>query len=155
PLDHLVVSRCQDDVELRLRRRQVGRLPRPLQQAPREGGQEVNAPMHAPAVVRQTLRLHTIDEWVRVDPMIRAEIVKHIKLKDRLPRWLLARRQEKVTSPHWVKCGDCEGRGHILVEPRYDGIHPSQLPHPCMLKIFHEMTGNAAGDSAFEPRMLL
>lgn len=111
--------------------------------------------MSAPAYVRQTVRLHTIEEWMRFDPVIRAEVVRNIKLKDRLYRYIVAKRKNRVVQPFWKKCRDCEGRGHILIEPRYDGIHPSQLPNPCLLKIFHEMVGNAKGDEGFEARLLL
>lgn len=110
--------------------------------------------MNAPALIRQTVKLHTIDEWMRIDPLVRVEILKGIKLKDRLYRFLLKERGKKLIQPAWAECGECKGVGHVLREPRYDGIHPSQLPHPCMLKIFHEMIGNTV-EQTFEARMLL
>jgi hypothetical protein len=107
------------------------------------------------AIVRQTLRLHTIDEWLRLDAPLRVEVLRNIKLKDRLYYHLQAKSKSgRPTQPFWKVCSECQGAGHVLVEPRYDGIHPSQLPHPCMLKIFNEMIGIQQEDK-HESRTLL
>lgn len=108
------------------------------------------------AIIRPTRQLHTIDQWLATDPTIRAEVLRNIKLKDRLYRWLVEheKKDKKLTEATWKKCGECDGVGHYLKEPRYDGIHPSQLPHPCMLKIFNDMIG-VKGEMRHEARLLL
>jgi hypothetical protein len=110
--------------------------------------------MNAPALIRPTIKLHTIDEWMRLDPLIKVEVLKGIKLKDRLHTWLTNRQKEVLTAPKWVPCRKCNGLGHVLMEPRYDGIHPSRVPSPCLLQIYHEMVGNVVPQK-FEARMLL
>jgi len=49
-----------------------------------------------------------------------------------------------IAEPKWVRCSKCADSSHpgyVLLEPRYDGIHPSQLSHPCLLKVYNEMVG--------------
>lgn len=108
------------------------------------------------AIIRPTKQLHTIDQWLSTDPAIRAEVLRNIKLKDRLYRWIVEheKREKTITEAVWKQCGACGGVGHYLKEPRYDGIHPSQLPHPCMLKIFNDMIG-VKGEMKHEARLLL
>jgi CRISPR/Cas system-associated exonuclease Cas4 (RecB family) len=106
---------------------------------------------------RQIIKLHTIGQWRQVDPSIRQVILQHIKLKDRLQRYLLARQARQLSplaNPRYVPCRKCQQTGWLLKEPRYPGIHPSQLPHPCLLKVYKEMVGED-GQQRFEPRSLL
>lgn len=95
---------------------------------------------------RQIVQLHTIDQWMQLDPTIRVVILKNIKLKDRLYKYLysLNNKESKYTQPTWVLCSKCaesQYPGHVLMEPRYDGLHPSQIGHPCLLKIYNEIVG--------------
>jgi CRISPR/Cas system-associated exonuclease Cas4 (RecB family) len=109
---------------------------------------------------RPIVQLHTIDQWLATDPAIRVVILQNIKLKDRLQRYLSALNNTQgstVTESHWVRCGRCSSSGHpgyILKEPRYDGIHPSQIVSPCMKKIYFDMTGES-GQENIEPRVRL
>jgi CRISPR/Cas system-associated exonuclease Cas4 (RecB family) len=105
---------------------------------------------------RPTVILHHISQWLAQPPEVRSVILQHIKLKDRLLKW---RREYEQTKPaptdqaKWVPCSKCEGRGHVLSEPRYPGIHPSQLPHACLLKVYWEMEGRE-GQEKHESRTL-
>lgn len=106
---------------------------------------------------RPVIQLHTIQQWFAVDPGVRETIVQHIKLKDRLYKWLKERNERRLTplqEPRWRPCHKCERRGWLLDEPRYPGIHPSQLPHECLLRIFNEMIAKE-GRQKFEARQLL
>lgn len=106
-------------------------------------------------MTRPVVQLHTIDQWMQVDSRVRPLILMELKVKDRLQKYL-----SKLTSgpsrvePEWVPCSKCEKKGWVLAEPRYPGIHPSQLPHPCMLKVWNEMTG-VEGRERIEPRTQL
>ena len=94
---------------------------------------------------RQVIQLHTIDQWFQVDKAIRLVIMQHIQLKERLWAFLVNRnRQPQKTEPGWVRCSKCADSpfpGYILFEPRYDGLHPSQIGQPCLLKIYKQMMG--------------
>lgn len=106
---------------------------------------------------KQVIKVHTIAEWMALDPAIRPVILSHIKLKDRLYRWLKAKIESggtRVEQPTWVKCLDCGGVGHILLEPRYDGLHPSQIGQPCLLKTYFDMKGVAKHEK-YEARLQL
>lgn len=108
---------------------------------------------------RQIIQLHSIDQWLALDPAIRVVVLKNIKLKDRLQRWLynLNDKSNDLTEPRWVRCSKCASSqypGWLLQEPRYDGIHPSQLPHPCLLKTYKDIIG-AASQGKTEPRLRL
>lgn len=97
--------------------------------------------------MRPTVILHHISQWMTQPPEVRSIILQSIRLKERLQKW---RREYEHTKPapldqaRWVPCKRCERRGFVLQEPRYPGIHPSQLPHPCLLKIYWEMEGREA-----------
>lgn len=95
---------------------------------------------------RPVVQLHTIDQWMQIDPTIRSVVLKNIKLKDRLYAHLygLNKKETKYEEPTWVRCSKCaesQYPGHILMEPRYDGLHPSQIGHPCLLKIYNDIIG--------------
>lgn len=103
---------------------------------------------------RPVVQLHTNEQWLELDPSIRPIILQNIKLKDRLYRFLLQKNM-KAKDPNaearWAPCNDCEQRGWVLHKPRYPGIHPSQLPHPCLLRIYKEMVGEV-GQEKIEAR---
>jgi CRISPR/Cas system-associated exonuclease Cas4 (RecB family) len=109
---------------------------------------------------RATLQLHTIDQWMRTDEATRTFILKNIKLKDRLYRYLYEANRhgdKSVKDAHWVKCSRCVDSpypGFILKEPRYDGLHPSEMGHPCLLRIYNSMIGTE-GVERIEPRTRL
>lgn len=101
------------------------------------------------------IKLHTIQQWMSVDPSVRSVIMQNIKLKDRLYRFLRAKSEQELLEPVKVKCRDCGGHGEVLIEPRYDGLHPSQLPHPCLLMIYNQMVGELPEQKKTEARMQL
>lgn len=110
---------------------------------------------------RQVVQLHTIDQWMALDPGVRVTILKSLKIKDRLHRFLwnmnLMKRADDVLQPTWVRCSKCAESpypGYVLKEPRYDGLHPSQIAHPCLLKSFKDIIG-AASQEQIEPRVKL
>jgi len=106
------------------------------------------------------IQLHTIDQWMAADISIRSMVLQRIRLKDRLLKFLKEnwekQKQQTLHNPDakWRPCVHCETKGWVPTEPRLPGIHPSQLPHPCLLKIYNEMVG-VEGQSQFEPRTLL
>jgi hypothetical protein len=88
------------------------------------------------------VQLHTIQQWMAVAPEVRSVILQNIKLKDRLYRYLQNRKRSPLPPEgKWVPCNKCDKRGFINLQPRHAGIHPSQLPHPCLLKIYWQMEG--------------
>lgn len=105
---------------------------------------------------RPVHQLHTIAQWEALDPGVRSVILGHIRLKDRLQKWRREKEQQRggpLSEPKWVPCRNCDKAGWVLVEPRYPGIHPSQLPQPCLLKVWFEMNGKE-GRSGHEARTL-
>lgn len=108
-------------------------------------------------LIRPTVKLHTIEEWSRLDPSIRPVILANIKLKDRLWKWLKDQQKRELKpldNPKWGPCHACDKVGWILHEPRYPGIHPSQITNPCDLKIFLDMLGEP-GEQSHEARLQL
>ncbi|TXH10929.1 MAG: hypothetical protein E6R04_03945 [Spirochaetes bacterium] len=108
-------------------------------------------------MTKPIVQVHTIDQWMEVDPEIRGLILKNIKLKDRLFKFLKDRNDSKGPTQKlgdWNPCAKCETKGWVPAEPRLPGIHPSQLPHPCMLKIYFELIG-APSSGSFEARLQL
>ncbi len=109
---------------------------------------------------RQVVQLHTIDQWVQQDESIRTLILKNIRLKDRLHRYLYSLNGKKggqPSDPKWVRCSKCADSpspGWILQEPRYDGLHPSAMGHPCLLNVYNGMVG-VEGQERIEPRVKL
>lgn len=108
---------------------------------------------------REVVQLHTIEQWAAVDAQVRSVILQNIKLKDRLHRFLYALNNKGPgrTEPEWVRCSKCSSSphpGYLLHEPRYDGIHPSQIAGPCLKKIYYDMVG-APGQDKIEARLRL
>src|SRR5688572_8812944 len=110
---------------------------------------------------KKIIQLHTIDQWMTLDPSIRPIILQNVKLKDRLYKFLKNNYQENKKkglhsqeSTHRT-CPSCEGKGVIPTEPRLPGIHPSQLPHPCLLKTYNEMIGKEAKEKIEARTMLI
>jgi len=99
---------------------------------------------------------------MRIDPNLQIEILKKIKLKDRLYKFLETRKAEVFVEPKWVPCRKCqesvhEGKhypGWVLMHPRYPGIHPSQIGGACLLKIYNEIIGKP-GHEKFDFRLQL
>ena len=110
-------------------------------------------------MMRPTVQLHTIQQWQSQSPETRSFVLQHIKLKDRLYRFLEEqnKRDNAFNEAKWVrcrKCSDSEYPGYVLLEPRYDGLHPSQVGHPCLLKVYNDMVG-VSGETKVEPRKRL
>jgi CRISPR/Cas system-associated exonuclease Cas4 (RecB family) len=107
---------------------------------------------------RPVVKLHTIEQWFQLDQPVRVEILRNIKLKERLQRFLLQQNLpghgEHVDGPQWVRCSLCHESphpGYVLVEPRYDGIHPSSIAGECLYKIYLDMVGAPSVEQT-EPR---
>lgn len=106
-------------------------------------------------MTRPIVPLHTIDQWMQVDHRLRPLIMMELKVKEKLQRFLgNLSKGPAPTEAKWVPCSKCDKKGWVLKEPRYPGIHPSQLPHPCMLKVWNEMMG-VEGREKIEPRTQL
>lgn len=97
---------------------------------------------------RPVIQLHTIQQWFTLDQPVRVEILKALKVKDRLFRFLYGlnnqRSDEHVHDAEWRRCKLChdsEYPGYVMAEPRYDGIHPSSIASECLYKIYLDMTG--------------
>lgn len=104
---------------------------------------------------KPVVQLHTIDQWFQVDPQIRALILKNLKLKDRLWKFLGETiRMPAPTEPFWAPCKKCDRRGWYEVHPRYPGIHPSQINNDCMLRLYNDVVG-IEGQQRHEARMQL
>jgi len=108
---------------------------------------------------RPIIQLHNTAQWLELQPALRSLILQNIKLKDRLYKFLQEqnKREDALIEAKWVrckKCSDSQYPGYILLEPRYDGLHPSQIGHPCLLKVYNDMVG-IAGVSKIEPRLRL
>jgi CRISPR/Cas system-associated exonuclease Cas4 (RecB family) len=94
--------------------------------------------------MRPVVQLHTLDQWLTLDRSVRTLLLQHIKLADRLKYWLKTRSEaprDALAQPVWVPCTRCNKKGWVLKEPRYPGIHPSQLVSECLLKIYWQMEG--------------
>lgn len=108
-------------------------------------------------IIRPTVKLHTIEEWMSLDVTLRPVILQNIKLKDRLWAWLkkeISKPRDPNDKPKWVPCRECDRKGWLLHEPRYAGIHPSQIGNECELKIFWEMIGSV-GQQTHDARLQL
>jgi CRISPR/Cas system-associated exonuclease Cas4 (RecB family) len=110
--------------------------------------------------MRQVVQVHTIEQWNGLNKETQSLLLKHIRLKERLWKFLTdrnkTRNEHKVTyaEPTWIPCKRCEQKGWVLKRPRQPGIHPSQIPHPCDLKLYNEMVGKDSIDQ-IEPRVQL
>lgn len=109
---------------------------------------------------RSTIELLTIEQWMRQPPQTRAFVLQNIKLRDRLHKYLFALNgtdASQVKDPVWVRCSKCADSkypGYLLKEPRYDGLHPSAMGHPCLLKVYNDIVG-VPGVEKVEPRLRL
>jgi CRISPR/Cas system-associated exonuclease Cas4 (RecB family) len=106
---------------------------------------------------REIVQLHTIEQWMTQTEEVKLAILRNIKLKDKLHRFLLSlneRRGGGLTEAKWVRCSKCaesQHPGYFLFEPRYDGLHPSAMGRECLLQIYNEMIG-VPGQEHVEPR---
>jgi CRISPR/Cas system-associated exonuclease Cas4 (RecB family) len=94
-------------------------------------------------VTRPIVQLHTIQQWFQLAPEVRSVILQNIKLKDRLQRFLIAN-QNRPPIPDegkWVPCKRCATKGYVQIFPRHAGIHPSQVVHACMLRVYWQILG--------------
>lgn len=108
---------------------------------------------------RPIIQVHTIDQWLQLNEETKLLILRNIKLKDRLYKWLLNRPKDPtlMRAPDgdlYAACKTCDRTGWEYIRERKPGIHPSQLPHPCMLKIYNEMIG-VPGVRKIEAKMQL
>lgn len=95
-------------------------------------------------VIRPVVQLHTLDQWLSVGTGIQDMVLGNIKLAARLDRYLMSlngTQKKAFDSAEWVPCSHCKTKGHILVEPRYAGIHPSQVGTSCLLRIYNDAIG--------------
>lgn len=112
-------------------------------------------------VTKPIIQVHTIEQWMALDHQTKFLIQTNIRLKDRLLNWLKAQQavrfekertrfekdeEKKPTVKPCSRCnprgaGDPTYRGWVVTHPRYDGIHPSQFGHSCLLRIYNEMVG--------------
>lgn len=110
-----------------------------------------------PADSRQVVYAHTIAQWMALPEHERVLILQNLKLKDRLYRFLDRKgniKRSSTSAPEEVPCYKCEGKGSFTKEPRHPGIHPSQISHPCLLRIWKEMNGEESMEMV-EPRLQL
>lgn len=108
-------------------------------------------------MTKPIVKLHTIDQWMEADQATRSFVLQNIKLRDRLFKHLKDKRgQEKKAEleSKWKPCKKCAQKGWVPTEPRLPGIHPSQVPHPCLLKIYNEMVGTP-GEEKIDSRTAL
>ena len=106
---------------------------------------------------KEVVQLRTIEQWNAIDAATQKLVLSNLKIKDRLQRFVLSQQKKELKAleaPKWVPCKKCDTRGWLLKEPRYPGIHPSQINHSCLLKIYKEMLGDS-GISSFDPKTLL
>lgn len=102
--------------------------------------------------MREIVSVKTIDEWNAQTPQTHSEILNNIKLRTRLETWLKGEYfQPKLTEPVSSACVHCEGSGTVVKRPRLPGIHPSQVGHSCMLRLYNQMMGKE-GKSEFDFR---
>jgi hypothetical protein len=106
---------------------------------------------------RPVIQLHTIPQWLAVAPEVRSVILQNLKMKDRLYRYLQTHRQKPALPDGgiWKPCWRCDKRGYVHVNPRHAGIHPSQLPHPCLLKIYWQMEGREEREVVDNRKLLI
>lgn len=102
--------------------------------------------------MRQVVQVHTIAQWLSLDQPTRSLILQNIKLKARLESWMKKQSERPpLLNVITEKCHRCDGSGLIHHHPRLSGIHPSQIAHPCMLKIYNQMIGRV-GKGRFDFR---
>lgn len=88
------------------------------------------------------VQLLTVKQWLTVDDVTRITVLKNIKLKERLAAWMEKNAERPpLTAPTVTECNRCGGSGEVIAHPRLPGLHPSQIGHPCMLRIYNQMIG--------------
>lgn len=97
---------------------------------------------------------------MQLDKAMRPVILQHIRLKDRLLKylkenWGKSKGAIQDQTAKWRPCKKCNQTGWLQNEPRLPGIHPSQLPHPCLLKVYNEMMGKEAKEKLEARTMLI
>lgn len=91
---------------------------------------------------RPIVKVHTIEDWEKLDGHTQSTVLLNIRLRDRLEAWMKSQfDRPKLTEPVQSKCYRCEGTGSVTHHPRLTGIHPSQIGSPCLLKIYYQMVG--------------
>jgi CRISPR/Cas system-associated exonuclease Cas4 (RecB family) len=99
---------------------------------------------------RPVWKVHSIADWMALDDATRVLILRNIRLKERLWSYFydmnLKGNTEPLKESKWVPCIHCNQKGWVARHPRYPGIHPSQLPGPCLLRIYNEMIGLPQSD---------
>lgn len=92
--------------------------------------------------MREIVSAKTIEEWEKLDPQVQYTILNNVKLRLRLENWMREQvMRPPLKEPIQSQCYRCEGTGSITHYPRLPGIHPSQIGHACMLKIYNQMIG--------------
>ena len=105
--------------------------------------------------MRQIVSAKTIEEWEALDPQTQSVILNNIKLKNRLETWMKGQiNRPALLEPIQKTCYRCEGTGTTTHYPRMPGIHPSQVAHSCMLRIYNQMIGKQ-GEERFDFRSQL
>lgn len=91
---------------------------------------------------RPVVKVHTIEQWESLDQPTKTLILQNIRLKSRLEDFLKKKFVLPPIAAHYeAACRDCAGTGKVTIRARLPGLHPSQLYHRCMLKIFNQMLG--------------
>lgn len=96
---------------------------------------------------RQTVQVHTIDQWFALDEQLRIMLLRALRVRDRLWSFRLSLEQQKVDlkEAHWAPCRRCGQTGWCWKHPRKPGIHPSAIATtPCLLKVYWEAIGREA-----------
>lgn len=89
------------------------------------------------------IEIMTIGDFMALSPEQREEILKALKVRDRLDKYLDGLNRKKSSIPKegvWVRCRHCEPDtpGQILLKPRNNlDLHPSQI-HKCIKKLWFD-----------------
>lgn len=94
------------------------------------------------------ISVSTYEEWLALTQGERSYIINNLKQADKLKHYLESPRSNRVTKPEWKDCPTCIDfwdlaagqKGLVLVEPRYQGLHPSQLHLSCDRRIWFDTT---------------
>ena len=102
------------------------------------------------------LEINTIEAFQGLPGNHQTEILKALRTKDRLDKFLLSqnkRRTDEPTEAHWKECSKCKPfwekaqgqRGYVWIPAKRDDndIHPSQI-HKCLKVLYYSCSGRTA-----------
>lgn len=88
------------------------------------------------------VRIDSIRSFLNLREDQQSDILRGLKMKERLFTFLENRQTKEVKERHTVSCRGCSGTGKVIIEPRNNAdVHASQI-HLCSRKLWFDLKGH-------------